>query len=66
MKYEILEEGQKNKRIEKLLNDIGVEIYNNIGEQRCFLDVMEDIKNNYRRLDAIQKEYVRVVLFGNF
>lgn len=53
----------KKDKIEKLMNDIGVEVRHN-GEERDFLEVMEEVVANYKQLTIEQKLYFRQVLFG--
>lgn len=50
-------------KIEKLMKDIGVEVHYN-GEERNFLEVMEEVVANYKQLTIEQKLYFRQTLFG--
>lgn len=50
-------------KIEKLMNNIGVEVRRK-GEERNFLEVMEEVVTNYKQLTIEQKLYFRQTLFG--
>lgn len=50
-------------KIEKLMKDIGVEVRHN-EEERNFLEVMEEVVCQYKKLPYEQKLYFKQVLFG--
>lgn len=52
-----------NNDIQKLLNELGIRITNNHGDDRTFSDVINDIRLVFNKLTTNQQEDVVSVLF---